>query len=1410
MGVLFGVGDFGLEDLLIAAQTAEQTAITAKNQAIAAAQSIGEGKPQGPYNATTNSPSLGASSAAYPEAAFFDVTVGGTLNFAGFNFASGQVVKIGDRLKKIGTQWYLSPAISQFIDPKESTNLIASSNLTPDKYEIRPSNSSASVLTNPIVVRQVGNPGITFLKPYRGFNYAIQLVLASTERVNYFSQRIELGKYTLAAGDKVMGGVFLEIPAGASLTINAGVRQSTSNSGINGAYELLSVGGDWKYLRFISPITVQNPSDGLIDFYVYITNTGSSSVTVNFAAPALVKTQAVLAPLIYNGVEAFEIPNVSNFTAREEVNATFYNVVKDALFAGQTLGATTVAAPWSINTGGTGTFAAPIEIVNKVSPVGNRAIKIAHSKRSSDNFITDRQVIQKISIPMHLQGVTKMSFGYWAARETTDVNFEQSLFTFYSDASGSTVIGSNVGVNPVFTETAVGDWTFVRFENITVPANALVVQVNIRSKYLTSSAVDTVRNMWIGGVMIAFGNSKALAVPFNVYDQALAAAKEYYDSQITADTARATAAATAAILADKQANPVDPTLSIASIQNNPVKDQNFKAQAVGATSLVTPWIATAAGGTNFQAPYEVVEKSMPANYRALKISLSKRSSDNYTSDFQLNQKLQVPTEGLGADKMSFGLWIQRDSLDVAMNGSFLTFYSNVEATTVISTLTTNAPGFDATVVGSPVFAKYDNIAVPAGTKAMELRIRMRYGGSALDTVVVGYITTPVVYFGSAKGYSLPFNIDEKAKQIATDVVQQALAGGGGSSANIRTDKLSYGSRMRRTLAKLLSMSIDGQGAAQPKFDNQVRICHFGDSIVAQQWSSGPLITGVTGTTDGRDFVGLEKKYPYANFHVTNCGVGGQQAKHFKKHLWGQVIPYDPDLIIISTWLNDQMSTWTNNTSQFQSSLEEIIKYLRKHTTADIAICSCSLYTNTYEKVAGSPGYKNELALAQKYNCEFIDIARFMRDFGAAQTVPFYSTDADIQEWATRGYYTSGDVHPLNNGQQVLAKAVAEHFPPVNDLFTSFDWNALGLNWATRQPVTQAEAVFEYLDSAIKLSDETKFVTTATSENNERDSLEVLASAATTADGEYVEFEFEGNGIDLVYGQASDGANATITIDGAAPSTQSFCSIWYPDADTANTYTASSKREAMIRYTPGKWKVPEVLTITMTGTAGQVSQTYDLTGSVSGSILTGQSTANPVKAALADGSFIWIRPENWEGRTTNVYSGDKFYIRIYNAQCLPLESMRTWSDSNGADRRFPLISAPANLDSEYTIRFLYTSATAFRVDIVRRRDMTGETDTLNVVTALGTGTITDNGWSGGGLSISQAELTRLSGIAISGRRYYYWVHRKFSDTINFSGATAYKKVRLATLLENKKHILRITKTGTGKMYLDSFRPFRPVE
>jgi hypothetical protein len=1277
-------------------------------------------------------------------------------------------------------------------DTRQSANLINSANYSVDNLQVF---TGAYDLVKPIFVKQTGNPTCSILKNYQNFGWAARYVMpAQNDRVNYFSNRFNVNASGVKTGDSLFMGFFAYIPAGATINIFSGIRQSsTPASSYQPTTEQIPLGNGWIYVRSTVAITVPTVSDGLMEAYIYVINQGTTSATVYIASPSLLKTGSPLVPTQYMGAETIPVvPDVTALTNRDELAGVSYNPITDVNFAAQTVGASTVTAPWTLATGGGGTFAATNLFVSELTPTGNKALRMALQKRSSDNFITDGQIYQRFIVPVEQLGLTKLSAGYWVRRDSYDV-VPLFFFQFFSDTAGGAFISNYSSSLAVASTETLGTYFLAKFENVPVPANTKLIQVTVRLQYNTASTVlDTVKYGYISTPIVSLGSAKLASLPYNAYEVAKRAAQDQL-----------------ALLPS-----TDVPGNLAQTQFNPVRDINFASQTIGSLALTSPWTIASGGSGRYTAAYQLVSDNNPVGNRAVKITHNKRSSDGLATDIRIGQIVAVPAEFTGATAMALGVWMKRSAVSVNVLQGYFNFYSDAAGTVLISAGSYGTISFTETAVGSYFLFKLNNIVLPAGTLSVQISIRSQYEATAAaDTDAYLYLTTPIIQFGVTSISALPYNLDERAKSIATTVFNNlapTLVGGGG---NVDKRKLSYGNRMRRTLSKLLSMSTDGQANVQNKRDDAVRIVHLGDSIVAQAWSSSHLITGVSGSSDGRDFLGLEKKYPFANFSVTNAGVGGQSAVHFKKHIWHQAIPYDADLIILSSWGNDGMENWASSTEQFYSSYEEILRYLRKHTTADIAICSYSLApisTRTYQQVVGSPGHKILLELSQKYDCEFIDIARYQRDFGAKQTVPFYSDATDITEWSNRGYWPVADVHPNTTGQTLLAAAVAEHFPTVNDLLTDFDWNQGRTEWGAKRPVIQAEAVFEYLDSSIRLSDETKFYLqgSAFSEDDSLDSRDMLASLNATADGEYIEIDFEGNALDLVFMQKTDGAAASVLIDGVAPSALSCAAIWYPDAEVANTYNAGSKREAMLRYVPGRWKVTEVLTVTMTGTAGQLSSTYNLVGSVSGTLLTGISNTVATKVTLGDGSFLWLRPENWYGRTTSIYTADKFYVRVRNEQALPLTSMRTWSDG-GNDRKFPLIDAPSTLDNELMLRFAMTSATAFRVDIVRRQDRTGEAVTLNVVTALGTGNVTDAGWSGGGFTITAAELTYVNGKAASGNVFYYFVHRKFVDSITCqAGTTQYKKVRIASSLDNKKHTLRITKVGTGKLYIDSIRPHRP--
>lgn len=165
MGILVGVGDYGIDGIKQQAVLAANESTTARDQVLLLAQTISSGKDQGPWNVSSNSPSLSASSSAYPENAFFTATVGGTAPFAGMNFTVGATINVGDVLAKVGTQWYLRPksdlalqkvlSLEQYVQTGGVTQ-----NLTAPLAVLRYTGSSSSGVPSTVTQSQVNSTTI--------------------------------------------------------------------------------------------------------------------------------------------------------------------------------------------------------------------------------------------------------------------------------------------------------------------------------------------------------------------------------------------------------------------------------------------------------------------------------------------------------------------------------------------------------------------------------------------------------------------------------------------------------------------------------------------------------------------------------------------------------------------------------------------------------------------------------------------------------------------------------------------------------------------------------------------------------------------------------------------------------------------------------------------------------------------------------------------------------------------------------------------------------------------------------------------------------------------------------------------------------------------------------------------------
>jgi hypothetical protein len=86
-------------------QTAQRQFVSEDEKA--AWNAVKSGNPLGPWNVTTNSPALTASSAAVAAGSYYDISVAGNAPFSGLNFAQNDPLAKDDQLWKVGNVWFL-------------------------------------------------------------------------------------------------------------------------------------------------------------------------------------------------------------------------------------------------------------------------------------------------------------------------------------------------------------------------------------------------------------------------------------------------------------------------------------------------------------------------------------------------------------------------------------------------------------------------------------------------------------------------------------------------------------------------------------------------------------------------------------------------------------------------------------------------------------------------------------------------------------------------------------------------------------------------------------------------------------------------------------------------------------------------------------------------------------------------------------------------------------------------------------------------------------------------------------------------------------------------------------------------------------------------------------------------------
>lgn len=198
---------------------------------------------------------------------------------------------------------------------------------------------------------------------------------------------------------------------------------------------------------------------------------------------------------------------------------------------------------------------------------------------------------------------------------------------------------------------------------------------------------------------------------------------------------------------------------------NVIKDASLNQQIINSNALIAPWVSRFGGASSFLANITVSSINHLKFTTALSISCTKRSSDNFNSDYQVGQLVVIPENQRAQTTWGAGFWMKRDIAQV--NISFLVSYYANDNGTGATTSVTPALIITNETVGNWVWVRINPTALPANVKSLIFHIRV--SGVFLTTL-------NVIYNAQITGVSLSFiksnitefieNTDEKIKDIA--------------------------------------------------------------------------------------------------------------------------------------------------------------------------------------------------------------------------------------------------------------------------------------------------------------------------------------------------------------------------------------------------------------------------------------------------------------------------------------------------------------------------------------------------------------------------------------------------------------------------------------------------------------------
>jgi lysophospholipase L1-like esterase len=711
----------------------------------------------------------------------------------------------------------------------------------------------------PVATYQTGTPVATVLQNFEGFNSAVKVTLKVGDRLNIYSSLLKTNALTISTTIKFNAGFYIKVPSSYTGTIDLYLVKSTLASNVNLAsdVEFVQLGNNWRYYRLKQGFLVDT-TDNVFHVGIYLNNISGSVLTdLHIAAPSLLRTDTKITPGIYSGIDSLK--DYTQFLSQSDLASLYLNnydpegnLLLDHKFSKQTvIGLGT--SPWYTLAGnGAVSFSSPASISNIATPIGNTSLLMQHSKRSSDSKFTDYQLYQGFVVPVEQRSNAVWSFGFWMKRDTTNASFLTLAQYYFANENFTTGI-AGVSSSPTISNEVVGNWVFVKYNNITLPAGTKSAVVFIRVQH-TGVVLDSITNVYITGITV---NMRSGIINGSLQNQ----------KELTAEIV-------APLL------PVGTPLNytdLYELNNNQFKDAIFVDQTVGASAFSGLNWAMASGGANrYQGNYSIMAIDSPVGNNVLAIDVTKRSSDGFSTDNQPTQGILIPIHLRGrVATCSFGFWMKRVN-SVPLIAAVATAYSDELFVTAITNASHTAT-ITNEVVGNWVFVKINNIPLPTNAKSIRLSARVSWDPAVLtpvDTIYKAYLTGFVVDFTGNPLLGYTRNTDEK---IAT-----AVGNIGGALARLKGKKwCSFGD------------SITAANAYQTAVINRYGLVHYLRGIGGSGVSEGSQIAWV-------DANGLYITRPPATQPAGSFQILSQAYQQDRVN----TIPTDTNIITIMFGAND--------------------------------------------------------------------------------------------------------------------------------------------------------------------------------------------------------------------------------------------------------------------------------------------------------------------------------------------------------------------------------------------------------------------------------------------------------------------------------------------------------------------------